>query len=155
MRWCKGACKSAGSGKTCKLWAISGAWASANAVMPACAAPVATNWVAWPMLSPSTFWCEGKDPTPAIKAVFDGPGLLADDEPEPKTAPKDGAAAAPEDEDAPASDAVSEPQKDKDGKPVFKSAPIRYDPVKQETLNLLGDLVDLTKLDGSTTAKKK
>jgi carboxyl-terminal processing protease len=73
---------------------------------------------------------------------------------EPKT-PKEGAAAAPEDEDAPASDGVSEPQKDKDGKPVFKSAPIRYDPVKQETLNLLGDLVDLTKLDGSTTAKKK
>jgi carboxyl-terminal processing protease len=76
---------------------------------------------------------------------------------EPKTA-KEGAAAAAassEDEDAPASDAVSEPQKDKDGKLVFKSAPIRYDPVKQETLNLLGDLVDLTKLDVSATAKKK
>lgn len=77
---------------------------------------------------------------------------------EPKTA-RDGAASAaaasPEDEDAPANDAVSEPQKDKDGKLVFKSAPIRYDPVKQETLNLLGDLVDLTKLDVSATAKKK
>ena len=73
---------------------------------------------------------------------------------EPKT-PKEGAASSPDDEDAPTSDAVSEPQKDKDGKLVFKSAPIRYDPVKQETLNLLGDLVDLTKLDVSTTAKKK
>jgi carboxyl-terminal processing protease len=73
---------------------------------------------------------------------------------EPKT-PKEGAATSPDDEDAPASDAVSEPQKDKDGKLVFKSAPIRYDPVKQETLNLLGDLVDLTKLDVSSTAKKK
>jgi hypothetical protein len=56
---------------------------------------------------------------------------------EPKT-PKEGAASSPDDEDAPTSDAVSEPQKDKDGKLVFKSAPIRYDPVKQETLNLLG-----------------
>jgi carboxyl-terminal processing protease len=73
---------------------------------------------------------------------------------EPKT-PKEGAVTPPDDEDAPASDAVSEPQKDKDGKLVFKSAPIRYDPVKQETLNLLGDLVDLTKLDVSSTAKKK
>ena len=72
---------------------------------------------------------------------------------EPKAAREDAAAA--EDEDAPANDAVSEPQKDKDGKLVFKSAPFRYDPVKQETLNLLGDLVDLTKLDVSTTAKKK
>jgi carboxyl-terminal processing protease len=73
---------------------------------------------------------------------------------EPKTA-KEGATAPLDEEDAPANDAVSEPTKDKDGKLVFKSAPIRYDPVKQETLNLLGDLVDLTKLDVSTTAKKK
>jgi hypothetical protein len=73
---------------------------------------------------------------------------------EPKVA-KEGAAASSEEEDAPVSDAASEPQKDKEGKLFFKSAPIRYDPVKQETLNLLGDLVDLTKLDGSTTAKKK
>ena len=55
MRWCKGACKSAGKGKTCKLGAISGACANASAVMPAWAAPVATNWVACPMLSPITF----------------------------------------------------------------------------------------------------
>jgi hypothetical protein len=73
---------------------------------------------------------------------------------EPKT-PKEGAGAALDDEDAPVSDAVSEPQKDADGKLIFKSAPIRYDPVKQETLNLLGDLVDLTKLDVSATVKKK
>ena len=37
---------------------------SASAVMPACAAPVATNWVAWPMWSPNTFCPAGNGPTP-------------------------------------------------------------------------------------------
>jgi carboxyl-terminal processing protease len=60
-----------------------------------------------------------------------------------------------DDEDAPASDALSEPQKDKDGRTVFKSPPIRLDPVKQETLNILTELIDLTKMDTTSTAKKK
>ncbi len=60
-----------------------------------------------------------------------------------------------DDEDAPASDALSEPQKDKDGRTVFKSPPIRLDPVKQETLNILSELIDLTKMDTTSTAKKK
>jgi len=60
-----------------------------------------------------------------------------------------------DDDEAPSPDALSEPQPDKDGRPVFKSAPIRLDPVKQETLNILSELVDLAKMDGSSTAKKK
>ncbi len=72
-------------------------------------------------------------------------------EPKPTT---DTPTAADED-DAPASDTITEPQTDKDGRPVFKSPPIRLDPVKQETLNILSELVDLTKMDGTTTAKKK
>ena len=72
---------------------------------------------------------------------------------EPKQS-KDAAAVSDED-DAPPTDALSEPQQDKDGRTVFKSAPIRLDPVKQETLNILSELVDLAKMDGSSTAKKK
>ena len=49
----------------------------------------------------------------------------------------------------------SHPQADKDGRLVFKSAPLRLDPVKQETLNILSELVELTKMDVSSTAKKK
>ena len=72
---------------------------------------------------------------------------------EPK--PSKDAAAVSDEDDAPPTDALSEPQPDKDGRTVFKSAPIRLDPVKQETLNILSELVDLTKMDGSSTAKKK
>ena len=72
---------------------------------------------------------------------------------EPKQS-KDAATVSDED-DAPPTDALSEPQQDKDGRTVFKSAPIRLDPVKQETLNILSELVDLAKMDGSSTAKKK
>jgi hypothetical protein len=63
--------------------------------------------------------------------------------------------AIPEDEDAPANDASSEPQTDKDGRPVFKAPPIRLDPVKNETLNILTDLVELTKGDSAQTAKRR
>ncbi len=69
--------------------------------------------------------------------------------------PSKDAPALPDDDDAPSSDALSEPQKDKDGRTVFKSPPIRLDPVKQETLNILSELVDLTKMDTTSTAKKK
>ena len=72
---------------------------------------------------------------------------------EPKP-PKD-SGSTPEEEEAPPNDTITEPQIDKEGKPMFKSAPIRLDPVKQESLNILGDLVELTKMDGTTTARHK
>ena len=72
---------------------------------------------------------------------------------EPKPA-KDPASTTDE-EDAPPSDAITEPQLDKEGKPAFKSSPIRLDPVKQEALNILSDLVDLSKPEGAATAKRK
>jgi len=72
---------------------------------------------------------------------------------EPKPA-KDPASTTDE-EDAPPSDAITEPQLDKEGKPAFKSSPIRLDPVKQEALNILSDLVDLSKSEGAATAKRK
>ncbi len=74
---------------------------------------------------------------------------------EPKADKDPGATVAVDDGDVPANDGATEPQKDRDGKLVFKSAPLHTDPVKQETLNLLGDLVELTKMDGSSTARKK
>jgi carboxyl-terminal processing protease len=69
--------------------------------------------------------------------------------------PNKESAALSDEDDAPNTDALSEPQADKDGRLVFKSAPIRLDPVKQETLNILSELVELTKMDSSSTAKKK
>ena len=72
---------------------------------------------------------------------------------EPKPA-KDSSSSADE-EDSPPSDAITEPQLDKEGKPAFKSSPIRLDPVKQEGLNILADLVDLSKSEGVATAKRK
>ncbi|MEI6713996.1 MAG: carboxy terminal-processing peptidase [Verrucomicrobiota bacterium] len=65
---------------------------------------------------------------------------------------KDNSAVDPD--DAP-SDSISEPQTDKDGRPVFKAPPFRLDPVKQETFYLLQDFIDLTKGDSSTTARKR
>jgi carboxyl-terminal processing protease len=73
---------------------------------------------------------------------------------DPKPA-KDSAALPPDEDEVPAAETPIEPQTDKDGKLVFKSPPIRVDPVKQETLNILSELADLTKLDISSTAKKK
>ena len=58
-----------------------------------------------------------------------------------------------EDEDTP--DASAEPQTDKDGRPIFKAPPIRLDPVKHETLNILTDLVEFTKSDSAQTAKRR
>lgn len=61
-----------------------------------------------------------------------------------------------DEDDAPTADGLNEPQKDKDGKVIFKALPIRLDPVKEETLNILNDLIDLSGKDGgSQTAKRK
>jgi carboxyl-terminal processing protease len=81
----------------------------------------------------------------------DKKGLAAITFVEPKPA-KDSSTAI-EDEDTP--DASSEPQADKDGRTIFKAPPIRLDPVKHETLNILTDLVELTKSDSAQTAKRR
>jgi carboxyl-terminal processing protease len=60
-----------------------------------------------------------------------------------------------DEEDAPATDTLTEPQRDKDGKMFFKSASFFLDPVKQESLNILSELADLTKMDGAATVRKK
>jgi carboxyl-terminal processing protease len=83
----------------------------------------------------------------------DKKGLAAITFVEPKSA-KDSQSTS-EDEDAPANDTSSEPQTDKDGRPVFKAPPIRLDPVKHETLNILTDLIELTKSDSGQTAKRR
>ncbi|MEK0445447.1 MAG: Tail-specific protease precursor [Verrucomicrobiota bacterium] len=57
-------------------------------------------------------------------------------------------------EEAP-NESISEPSKDKDGRVIFKAPSYRLDPVKQETLNVIQDLVDLNKADGSSTARKR
>ncbi len=60
-----------------------------------------------------------------------------------------------DEEDAPASEAVTEPQKDGTGKLFFKSTSFYLDPVKQESLNILAEQVELTRMDASSTVKKK
>jgi carboxyl-terminal processing protease len=65
------------------------------------------------------------------------------------------AAGAPADaEDAP-SDSITEPQLDKDGRPIFKAPPFRLDPVKQETFNVLQDFIELSRGDASATVRKR
>ena len=83
----------------------------------------------------------------------DKKGLAAITFVEPKSA-KDSPSTT-EDDDAQANDTSSEPQTDKDGRPVFKAPPIRLDPVKHETLNILTDLIELTKGDSAQTAKRR
>ncbi|MEY2597813.1 MAG: hypothetical protein RLZZ142_72, partial [Verrucomicrobiota bacterium] len=53
------------------------------------------------------------------------------------------------------SDSPSDPQKDKEGNLVFKELPLRLNPVKQETLHILQDLVELSGGDGPFTVKKR
>jgi carboxyl-terminal processing protease len=74
----------------------------------------------------------------------------------PKSSKETAPAAVLDDEDAASGDAPGEPQKDKDGRVFFKAPPVRLDPVKEETLNILTDLVDLTaKESSSPTAKRR
>jgi carboxyl-terminal processing protease len=74
----------------------------------------------------------------------------------PKSSTESTAPQNPEDEDASAADSSGEPQKDKDGRVYFKAPPVRLDPVKEETLNILTDLIELTQKDGaSPTAKRR
>jgi hypothetical protein len=71
-------------------------------------------------------------------------------EPKEEKAAKEG-----EDADETPSESISEPHKDKDGRVIFKSPSYRFDPVKLETLNVIQDLVELNKADGSSTARKR
>jgi carboxyl-terminal processing protease len=75
----------------------------------------------------------------------------------PPKAPKETPASIPPDEeDVTPGDGPSEPQKDKDGKVIFKAPPIRFDPVKEETLNVLVDLIEMTaKETAPPTAKRR
>jgi carboxyl-terminal processing protease len=60
-----------------------------------------------------------------------------------------------DEDDVPSSESPGEPQKDKDGKTYYKAPPIRLDPVKEETLNILSDLVDLTLKDQTAATAKR
>ena len=72
---------------------------------------------------------------------------------EPKPAKETGSAS--DEEETAQNDNITEPNVDKEGKPAFKSPPLRLDPVKQESLNILSDLVELSKSDSATTARRK
>jgi carboxyl-terminal processing protease len=59
-----------------------------------------------------------------------------------------------EGEDLPA-EGLLEAATDKDGKLFFKSPPVRLDPVKTESLNILSDLVELSKIDAPAAARRR